>query len=85
MVFLHFLSLFHFMYYRIADWNNVYGDGTFAFNVVYPYVTTINTISQSVAMYCLVLFYRATKVSYNELVVVAFETVAIDSAFHFLI
>lgn len=48
--------------YRIADWNDVYGDGVFSFNVAYPYVATINTISQSVAMYCLVLFYRATKV-----------------------
>lgn len=61
------------MDYRIADWNDVYGDGTFAFNVVYPYVATINTISQSVAMYCLVLFYRATKVSLNELAAVVFK------------
>lgn len=61
--FLIFLLHFPFSMDRIADWNNVYGDGTFDYKVVYPYVATINTISQSVAMYCLVLFYRATRVS----------------------
>lgn len=50
--------------YRIAEWNGVYGDGTFATDVAYPYVVAINNISQFTAMYCLVLFYRANKVSY---------------------
>lgn len=47
---------------RIAEWNDVYGDGVFATNVAFPYVVVINNISQFTAMYCLVLFYKANKV-----------------------
>uniref|UniRef100_A0A1B0ABA2 Transmembrane protein 184C n=1 Tax=Glossina pallidipes TaxID=7398 RepID=A0A1B0ABA2_GLOPL len=39
----------------------VYGEGTFAGNVAFPYIVAINNLSQFVAMYCLVLFYRANK------------------------
>uniref|UniRef100_A0A1B0G0H4 Organic solute transporter ostalpha n=1 Tax=Glossina morsitans morsitans TaxID=37546 RepID=A0A1B0G0H4_GLOMM len=39
----------------------VYGEGTFAGNVAFPYIVAINNLSQFVAMYCLVLFYKANK------------------------
>lgn len=39
----------------------VYGKGTIAFNIAYPYLSVVTNISQFVAMYCLVLFYRANK------------------------
>ncbi|ERL91943.1 transmembrane protein 184C [Dendroctonus ponderosae] len=40
---------------------NVYGDGQFKFNVAFPYLVLINNISQSSAMYCLIMFYKASK------------------------
>lgn len=40
--------------------NGVYADGTFELNVAYPYIVAINNVTQSVAMYCLILFYVAT-------------------------
>uniref|UniRef100_A0A0K8WFH9 Transmembrane protein 184C n=1 Tax=Bactrocera latifrons TaxID=174628 RepID=A0A0K8WFH9_BACLA len=49
----------------ICEICGVYGEGTFAGNVAFPYIVVINNISQFVAMYCLVLFYRANKVSNN--------------------
>uniref|UniRef100_A0A1I8N2D5 Organic solute transporter Ostalpha n=1 Tax=Musca domestica TaxID=7370 RepID=A0A1I8N2D5_MUSDO len=45
----------------ICELCGVYGEGTFAGNVAFPYIVVINNISQFVAMYCLVLFYRANK------------------------
>lgn len=38
-----------------------YGEGQFAANVAYPYITLVNNISQCFAMYCLVLFYKANR------------------------
>lgn len=37
----------------------VYGEGQFQANVAFPYILAINNISQFVAMYCLVMFYKA--------------------------
>lgn len=51
---LEFLSL-----PRICELCGVYGKGTIAFGVAYPYLVLITNVSQTVAMYCLVLFYRA--------------------------
>ncbi|XP_037807291.1 transmembrane protein 184C isoform X1 [Lucilia sericata] len=45
----------------ICELCGVYGEGTFAGNVAFPYIVVINNISQFVAMYCLVLFYKANK------------------------
>ncbi|XP_054741665.1 transmembrane protein 184C isoform X1 [Anastrepha obliqua] len=45
----------------ICELCGVYGEGTFAGNVAFPYIIVINNISQFVAMYCLVLFYKANK------------------------
>ncbi|KAH8394304.1 hypothetical protein KR215_007467 [Drosophila sulfurigaster] len=45
----------------ICELCDVYGEGEFAGNVAFPYIVVINNISQFVAMYCLVLFYRANK------------------------
>lgn len=48
--------------YRICELNDVYGEGSISPNVAFPYIMFINNLSQFVAMYCLVLFYRANKV-----------------------
>ncbi|XP_036320729.1 transmembrane protein 184C-like isoform X2 [Rhagoletis pomonella] len=53
------LNYFKSMY--ICELCGVYGEGTFAGNVAFPYIIVINNISQFVAMYCLVLFYKANK------------------------
>ncbi|XP_055859277.1 transmembrane protein 184C isoform X1 [Episyrphus balteatus] len=45
----------------ICELCGVYGEGTFAGDVAFPYIVLINNISQFVAMYCLVLFYKANK------------------------
>lgn len=45
----------------ICELCGVYGEGEFSANVAFPYIVVINNISQFVAMYCLVLFYRANK------------------------
>lgn len=37
----------------------VFGEGKFEANVAYPYMIAINNLSQFIAMYHLVLFYRA--------------------------
>ncbi|XP_043523424.1 transmembrane protein 184C isoform X2 [Frieseomelitta varia] len=43
----------------ICDLNGVYGEGEFRTDVAFPYLVAVNNLSQFVAMYCLVLFYRA--------------------------
>lgn len=43
----------------ICKMNGVYGEGQFKGNVAFPYLIAINNISQFVAMYCLVMFYKA--------------------------
>ncbi|XP_014209157.1 transmembrane protein 184C [Copidosoma floridanum] len=43
----------------ICELNNVYGGGEFTWDVAFPYMIAINNLSQFIAMYCLVLFYRA--------------------------
>ncbi|XP_063699065.1 transmembrane protein 184C [Culicoides brevitarsis] len=45
----------------ICEMNDVYGEGQFKFNVAYIYILFINNISQTLAMYCLVLFYKANR------------------------
>ncbi|XP_039440302.1 transmembrane protein 184C [Culex pipiens pallens] len=45
----------------ICEVKDVYGEGRFETDVAFPYVVFINNCSQFVAMYCLVLFYRANK------------------------
>lgn len=44
---------------RICEVAGVYGEGQFKANVAYPYMIAINNLSQFIAMYHLVLFYRA--------------------------
>uniref|UniRef100_A0A182QLG6 Organic solute transporter ostalpha n=1 Tax=Anopheles farauti TaxID=69004 RepID=A0A182QLG6_9DIPT len=48
----------------ICQLNHVYGEGQFQASVAFPYLVFVNNCSQSIAMYCLALFYRATR---NEL------------------
>uniref|UniRef100_A0A182JDG1 Organic solute transporter ostalpha n=1 Tax=Anopheles atroparvus TaxID=41427 RepID=A0A182JDG1_ANOAO len=48
----------------ICQLNHVYGEGQFRASVAFPYLVFANNCSQTIAMYCLVLFYRATR---NEL------------------
>lgn len=48
--------------FSVCELCGVYGEGTFAAKVAFPYMVAINNLSQFVAMYCLVLFYRANKV-----------------------
>lgn len=43
----------------ICELNGVYGEGEFKGDVAFPYMIALNNLSQFVAMYCLVLFYRA--------------------------
>jgi len=50
-ILLYFLS--------ICELNGVYGEGEFREDVAFPYMITLNNLSQFVAMYCLVLFYHA--------------------------
>ena len=38
-----------------------YGDGEFSYNIGYPYICFIRSVSQCYAMYCLILFYFALK------------------------
>lgn len=39
----------------------VYGEGEFRGDVAFPYMIAVNNFSQFIAMYCLVLFYKANK------------------------
>jgi hypothetical protein len=49
----------------VTEANGAYGDGQITnFWVAYPYLAFVNNFSQAWAMYCLILFYRAT---YEEL------------------
>jgi len=49
----------------ISEANGVYGDGQILNPLVaYPYLALLNNVSQAWAMYCLIIFYRAT---YQEL------------------
>ncbi|XP_046748783.1 transmembrane protein 184C [Diprion similis] len=43
----------------ICELNGVYGEGEFRGKVAFPYMIAFNNLSQFIAMYCLVLFYRA--------------------------
>lgn len=43
----------------LCEVNGVYGEGTLQAGVAYPYILAVNNVSQAVAMYCLVMFYRA--------------------------
>ncbi|KAL7306845.1 hypothetical protein TKK_0001006 [Trichogramma kaykai] len=45
----------------ICELNGVYGESEFRADVAFPYMIAFNNLSQFVAMYCLVLFYRANK------------------------
>lgn len=45
----------------ICELCGVYGESEFKFSVAYPYITLINNFSQCVAMYCLVLFFKANR------------------------
>jgi Domain of unknown function. len=40
---------------------NVYKEGELRMDAGFPYIVAANNVSQFLAMYCLVLFYRATK------------------------
>ncbi|XP_063530189.1 transmembrane protein 184C [Cydia strobilella] len=46
----------------ICELCRVYGESDFNPNVAFPYLIAINNLSQFLAMYCLVLFYRANRV-----------------------
>jgi hypothetical protein len=45
----------------ICEQFGVYGEEEFRWTAAFPYIIAINNVSQAVAMYCLVLFYRANK------------------------
>jgi hypothetical protein len=44
-----------------CELGGVYGEGQFKSSVAFPYMFVVNNFSQFVAMYCLVLFYRACR------------------------
>ncbi|KAK7871631.1 hypothetical protein R5R35_001818 [Gryllus longicercus] len=46
----------------ICEMSGVYKEGEFRGDAAFPYMIAINNFSQFIAMYCLVLFYRANKV-----------------------
>lgn len=43
----------------ICELSGVYEEGEFRADVAFPYMIALNNLSQFIAMYCLVLFYRA--------------------------
>lgn len=45
----------------ICDLCGVYGESDFSPSVAFPYMIALNNLSQFIAMYCLVLFYKANK------------------------
>ncbi|XP_071442176.1 transmembrane protein 184C-like isoform X2 [Hetaerina americana] len=45
----------------ICEMNHVYGEGEFRGDYAFPYMIAVNNFSQFVAMYCLVLFYKANR------------------------
>lgn len=52
---------------RICEQCGVYGKGTIGVGVAYPYLVIVTNISQTVAMYCLILFYKANKNDMNSM------------------
>lgn len=46
----------------ICEIYGVYGEGEWRGGVAYPYIIVVNNVSQCIAMYCLVLFYKANYV-----------------------
>ncbi|XP_043499032.1 transmembrane protein 184C [Polistes fuscatus] len=47
----------------ICELNGVYGEGEFRADIAFPYMIALNNLSQFIAMYCLVLFYRANSLA----------------------
>ncbi|XP_050101134.1 transmembrane protein 184C [Anopheles aquasalis] len=45
----------------ICQIKHVYGEGQFRASVAFPYLVFVNNCTQSIAMYCLIMFYRATR------------------------
>ncbi|CAG7731744.1 unnamed protein product [Allacma fusca] len=45
----------------VCHFSGVYGEGEFRADAAFPYIIAVNNLSQFVAMYCLVLFYKANK------------------------
>lgn len=41
--------------------SDVYGEDEYRVDAAFPYIVFINNVSQFIAMYCLVLFYKANK------------------------
>lgn len=61
---LHFLIyVFIRIEHSICEGFGVYRESTFAWNAAYLYIVAINNVSQFTAMYCLVLFHKANRVS----------------------
>ena len=54
-----FLIFFWLFYLRICEVAGVFEEGKFKVDVAYPYIIAINNLSQFIAMYHLVVFYRA--------------------------
>lgn len=46
---------------RLCELWGVYGEGEFEKDKAFPYIIAVNNCSQFLAMYCLVLFYRANR------------------------
>lgn len=67
--------------FRICNWNGKYGEGSFSPDVAFPYIVAVNNVSQTVAMYCLVLFYRANKVSRRAALFVSSVTALMTLSF----
>ncbi|ODM96812.1 Transmembrane protein [Orchesella cincta] len=69
LIFYRFTTFFLFAVFVIGKWDKnsicelfgVYGEDEYRSNMAFPYIIAINNVSQFVAMYCLVLFYRANK------------------------
>ncbi|XP_047120802.1 transmembrane protein 184C [Schistocerca piceifrons] len=51
----------------ICELNGVYNEGEFRADAAFPYMIAINNFSQFIAMYCLVLFYRANREELNPM------------------
>ncbi|ETO31892.1 transmembrane protein [Reticulomyxa filosa] len=50
----------------VMQLNGIYKEGAFRYNVGYPYVAILRSLSQTWAIYCLVLFYVALKGQNHE-------------------
>jgi len=53
--------------FRICELAGVYREGEFRGDAAYPYMIAANNLSQFVAMYCLVFFYRAHREALNPM------------------